>query len=259
MLIATLVGGPTVQFTYAGLSFLTDPTFDPPGENGGLVKTAGPAVGPDALGRIDVALVSHHHHPDNLDASGRELLRQIPTVVTTVAGAAALAADGITATGLEPWESLTIARPDGPLTITATPALHGPPHVAPHTGPVIGFVVEAVDAPTTYFSGDNSEVAVVRDIAHRFPHVEIAVLCAGAARVANRGPDPLTLDAERVREVADIWPNALIVPIHVDDWAHFSEPREAFLAAWSGDSARLTMLERGVPTPLAPGVPRAER
>ena len=29
---ATFVGGPTLHLTYAGLTFLTDPTFDPPGE-----------------------------------------------------------------------------------------------------------------------------------------------------------------------------------------------------------------------------------
>ena len=47
-----------------------------------LVKTTGPALAPEALGPLDVALVSHDHHPDNLDAAGRELLATIPLVLT---------------------------------------------------------------------------------------------------------------------------------------------------------------------------------
>ena len=46
---ATLVGGPTLHLTYAGRTFLTDPTFDEPGAyapRGGvtLTKLVGPAV-----------------------------------------------------------------------------------------------------------------------------------------------------------------------------------------------------------------------
>src|SRR5436190_15051997 len=40
-----LIGGPTAVIEYAGVRWLTDPTFSPPGEYaGGLVKTTGPAV-----------------------------------------------------------------------------------------------------------------------------------------------------------------------------------------------------------------------
>jgi L-ascorbate metabolism protein UlaG (beta-lactamase superfamily) len=55
-----LVGGPTAVLEYAGLRWLTDPTFSAPGEYaGGLVKTSGPAITIDELGAIDVVLVSH--------------------------------------------------------------------------------------------------------------------------------------------------------------------------------------------------------
>lgn len=242
MITATLVGGPTVLFKYAGLSVITDPTFDPPGESHGLVKTRGPAVATLRLGAIDLALVSHDHHPDNLDNEGRAVLEQVPVVLTTAEGARRVPGT----LGLEPWTTVTV----GAVTVTAVPALHGPPGVAEHTGPVIGFVLESDGRPTLYFSGDNSEVSVAREIAAAFPDVAIAILCAGAARVANRGPDPLTLDAERTAAVAALWPAATIVPVHIDDWAHFSEPRDAFVANWSGASGRLTLLEPGVPTEL---------
>jgi L-ascorbate metabolism protein UlaG (beta-lactamase superfamily) len=167
----------------------------------------------------------------------------VPVAITTTAGAARVPGT----IGLEPWTSVQV----GAATVTAVPALHGPPHVAEHTGPVIGFVLEADGAPTVYFSGDNSEVAVAREIAAAFPEVALAILCAGAARVANRGPDPLTLDAARVFEVANLWPDVLIVPVHTDDWAHFSEPGATLQENWSGASGRLRILEPGVITDLA--------
>jgi L-ascorbate metabolism protein UlaG (beta-lactamase superfamily) len=239
---ATLIGGPTVVFDYAGLAVITDPTFDEPGEHSGLMKTRGPALPIQRLPALDLALVSHDHHPDNLDNDGRAVLAQVPVVLATTAGAARVPGT----VGLEPWTSLAV----GAVTVTAVPALHGPPHVAEHTGPVIGFVLEADGWPTVYFSGDNSEVAVAREIAAAFPDVAIAIVCAGAARVANRGPDPLTLDAERLAAVAALWPAATIVPVHIEDWAHFSEPREALISNWTGPSDRLLLLERGVKTQL---------
>ena len=43
------VGGPTVVVDVAGLRFVTDPTFDQPGEYGDLRKTRGPAVSPSSV------------------------------------------------------------------------------------------------------------------------------------------------------------------------------------------------------------------
>ena len=62
-LTAQLVGGPTAILEYAGLRWLTDPSLSPPGEyEGGLVKTAGPALDVNAIEPIDVVLLSHDHH-----------------------------------------------------------------------------------------------------------------------------------------------------------------------------------------------------
>ena len=72
MLKITLVGGPTVVLDFAGLRWLTDPAFSPPGEYAGLVKTTAPALEPEAIEPIDVVLLSHEHHSDNLDPAGRE-------------------------------------------------------------------------------------------------------------------------------------------------------------------------------------------
>src|SRR6185295_15385658 len=84
-------GGPTAEFELGGLRFLTDPTFDPPGEypigTRTLTKTQ-PAAGEP--GPTDVVLLSHDQHPDNLDTSGRAFTATVPLVLCTPVTAARL-------------------------------------------------------------------------------------------------------------------------------------------------------------------------
>ena len=119
-----VVGGPTTVLDLGGLRIVSDPTFDDPGPHGYLTKTAGPAVAEDQLGPVDLVLVSHDNHPDNLDDRGRALALAAPLVLTTRSGAGRL---GPPAVGLAPWTSHTVPRPDGgDLIVTAVPAVHGP-------------------------------------------------------------------------------------------------------------------------------------
>lgn len=84
-------GGPTALFEYGGLRFLTDPTFDAPGDypeagDPVLTKTAPASGSPAELGPVDVVLLSHDEHADNLDRAGRALLAEIPLTLTTPGG-----------------------------------------------------------------------------------------------------------------------------------------------------------------------------
>jgi L-ascorbate metabolism protein UlaG (beta-lactamase superfamily) len=244
----TLVGGPTVAFEYAGLRFLTDPTFDPPGPSGNLTKLAGPALPRDSIGRVDVVLLSHDEHEDNLDVSGRAALADAGLVLTTPEGSQRIG----NARGMARWESLTVDGDDVPITITAVAARHGSSAVKHLAGQVTGFVLEADGWPTVYVSGDNASVGKATQVAQRFPGVAVAVLFAGAAKSPRIGDVLLTLDAERAAQVAALWPGASIVPVHIDDWAHFTQPREAFLADWVryADDSRLAVATRGQPLVL---------
>jgi L-ascorbate metabolism protein UlaG (beta-lactamase superfamily) len=230
-------GGPTALIEFGGLRFLTDPTFDPPGDyprGGGrfLTKTAPSAVDPAELGPVDVVLLSHDEHPDNLDRSGRELLSRVPLTLTTPAGAARLAG---TARGLAPWASVRV----GEVTVTAVPARHGPEGCEPVTGPVTGFVLSGEGLPTTYVSGDNASLEVVKEIAGRFPEIDTAVIFAGGARAGLLDNALLTLDSAQAAEAAIITGARRVVPVHCDSWAHFTEGRDeierAFAAAGVAD------------------------
>ncbi|MFE9426584.1 MBL fold metallo-hydrolase [Kitasatospora sp. NPDC006697] len=229
-------GGPTALIELGGLRLLTDPTFDAPGEypigpDRALTKTAPTAVTPAELGRIDAVLLSHDEHPDNLDTAGRAYLAEVPLVLTTPGGAGRL---GGAARGLAPWESVTLPRPDGgSLTVTGTPAQHGPEGCEPVTGEVVGFVLTATDLPTVYVSGDNASLAVVREVAERFGPVDTAVLFAGAARTVLLDGALLTLDSAQAAEAAAVLGARQVVPAHFDSWGHFTEGREQLTAAFA--------------------------
>ena len=242
-----LVGGPTAVLEFGGLRWLTDPTFDPPGEQPrGLVKLRGPAVSADEIGDFDVVLLTHDQHPDNLDAAGRALLPRAGRVLTTAAGAERL---GGGAVGLEPWSSPVLERPGGrQVTVTAVPAQHGPDGCEPVMGPVIGFILTADDLPTLYVSGDNASIEVVRTIADRHGPIDLAVLFVGGASIPSRFDGAyLTLSNQAAVEAARVLDARGVVPVHFDGWAHFSNNGDDLQATFdaAGLAGRLKLPEPG--------------
>jgi L-ascorbate metabolism protein UlaG (beta-lactamase superfamily) len=74
---------------------------------------------------------------------------------------------------------------------------------------------------------------VVKEVAERVGNIDIAVLFAGAASVATKeGGRPLTLTSARAAAAAELLGATLVIPAHVDGWAHFSEGTDEFVAAF---------------------------
>lgn len=256
---ATYIGGPTALLEIAGVRLLTDPTFDPAGTEYRtpvytLRKTVSPAVAADALGPIDAVLLSHDHHFDNLDQTGRALLPHVPLVLTTQVGAERL---GGNARGLAPWDSAELEAPGADkVCVTGTPARHGP--ADGDRGPVTGFLITSAALPSApvppaiYISGDTVWYEGLREIAAR-ADVRIAVLFLGAARVREVGPAHLTFSAAEAVEAASAFPRAMLVPLHYAGWAHFSEGRAEIQATFeaAGLSDRVCWLEPGRPTVIS--------
>ena len=243
MITALHVGGPTIHFRYAGVSFLTDPTFDEPRDYDiGLVlhKLVGPAVLPADLGPVDVVLLSHDQHPDNLDESGRKVLENVPRVYSTADAARRVP-------GVLELPTWTTARV-GDVEITAVPALHGPEGCEPLSGVVTGFVLKAPGWPTVYHSGDNASVDVVAEVVDRVGPVDVALLHVGAANPGRFGDVDVTLNANSAVRAAELLGAARIVPIHADGWAHFTETldRLALVFGYAGLGDRLVVPEPGV-------------
>jgi L-ascorbate metabolism protein UlaG (beta-lactamase superfamily) len=246
----TLIGGPTALIEVDGFRLLTDPTFDAPGAyqlpHVTLEKLSGPALGAEAIGEVDAVLLSHDQHADNLDHSGKAFLAKAKRVLTTVAGAKRL---GGHAEGLMPWATTELAGKDGrSLTITATPARHGPAGIEPLSGDVIGFVLTSKDkSPPIYISGDTVWYDGVAEVARRFK-AGVVLPFAGAAQ--TRGPFHLTMDTNDTIETARAFPDAVIVPLHTDGWAHFRQNAKDLRASFDtlGFGSRLKILEPGVAT-----------
>jgi L-ascorbate metabolism protein UlaG (beta-lactamase superfamily) len=250
----TLIGGPTALIEVDGFRLLTDPTFDAPGAyqlpHVTLEKLSGPALGAEAIGEVDAVLLSHDQHADNLDHSGKAFLAKAKRVLTTVAGAKRL---GGHAEGLIPWATTELDGKDGrSLTITATPARHGPAGIEPLSGDVIGFVLTSKDkSPPIYISGDTVWYDGVAEVARRFK-AGVVLPFAGAAQ--TRGPFHLTMDTNDTIETARAFPDAVIVPLHTDGWAHFRQNAKDLRASFDtlGFGSRLKILEPGVATVIEP-------
>ncbi|MFI5998402.1 MBL fold metallo-hydrolase [Streptomyces sp. NPDC051362] len=238
----TILGGPTAVIDIGGLRVVSDPTFDDPGSHGYLSKTKGPAFDENALGPVDVVLLSHDDHPDNLDVRGRAFADAAPLLVT---GPLAAARFGERAVGLSSWTSHPVPRRDGggELTILAVPAVHGPEDGQRDTEghincEVTGFVLSGEGLPTLYISGDNASIRTVAEVSRRIQNIDAALLHAGAARVeAKFDGRPLSMDGRRVAAAAAVLGAGVVVPAHYDGWSHFSEGL---------DDIQLAFLEAGL-------------
>lgn len=240
------LGGPTIILEIGGLRLMTDPTLDPPGETfmindkPAYWKTEGPAN--VNIGKIDAVLLSHDQHGDNLDHAGREFLKSVPKTFTTNIGAERLKGNSI---GLSPWQSFSL---NDRVTITSTPARHGPAGSEHLTGDVTGFIV-ANNEIQIYITGDTVFYDGVKEVAQQFKPTYVFIF-AGAAK--PRGPFNVTMGTNDAIDTAFAFPNAIIIPIHFEGWSHYTETGEMLQQSFSalGIADRLKILKPGIITQL---------
>lgn len=246
-----VIGGPTVVIDYGGTRFVTDPTFDEPRDYGVMAKLTPPAVPAADLAEVDAVLLSHDDHDDNFDTAGRKwATNAVPLIITGPGAARRLGAPAI---GLETWRTAELGRTDGAgiITVTAVPAVHGPldgtrdqsGHV---NAEVTGFILQSGGLPTVYVSGDNASLLPVGQIAQRFPDIDIAVLFAGASRLATKNQGrPLTPTGPRTADIAIVLGVPRVVIAHIEGWSIYSE---------TIDDVRTAFSEAGVSDRLVPHV-----
>lgn len=252
----TRIGGPTVLVELAGWRILVDPTFDPPGRRYAFglgtssTKTAGPFVAASDLGPIDVILLSHDHHADNLDDAGRALLPEATSVVTTASGARRL---GITSVrGLHPDESILLeGEGKEALRVLATPGRHGPPFSRAIVGDVIGFALRRQHRPhpDLWITGDTVLTRELVRIA-RGMTVDVAIVNAGGVGFPATGPLRYTMTGRDVVRFVQALRAGVVVPAHYEGWSHFRDGeaglRRAISAAPGDVRDRVRWLPDGV-------------
>ncbi|WP_114939452.1 MBL fold metallo-hydrolase [Mucilaginibacter endophyticus] len=242
----TYIGGPTVILEIGGLRLMTDPTLDPAGEQfmindkPAYHKTEGPVT--TDIGKIDVVLLSHDQHGDNLDNAGRALLKQVSKTFTTKIGAERLGGNTI---GLAPWESISL---NDDVVITGTPARHGPAGSEKLTGDVTGFIV-TVAGLQIYFTGDTVFYDGIKEVAEKFKPQYVFIF-AGAAK--PRGPFNVTMGTNDAIDTAFAFPDATIIPVHFEGWSHYTETGEMLQQSFNalGIAGQLKILAPGIKTSL---------
>lgn len=226
----THIGGPTTLIEAEGWRILTDPTFDAPGRTyrfgwgTSSSKTNGPALPADQLGPIDAVLLTHDHHADNLDDTGRALLAGVDHLLTTTSGAGRL---GRNAHGMSDWDTTRLEAPGRPtITVTATPCRHGPPGSHRIVGDVIGFGLTwpGQQHGALWISGDTVLYRGVREVARRI-RVGTAILHLGAVRFPITGPLTYTMSAHDALELGRVLRPTTTFPVHYDGWTHFHQGR----------------------------------
>lgn len=118
---------------------------------------------------LDLIILSHFHGDHFDQVAERDLDKTVP-IVTTDQAAKELAQRGFTRTHpLERWSSLTFARGETQLRITAMPAKHGPGIVDFALPDVIGSLLEfrspeGQDIFRMYITGDTLIIDDLKDI-----------------------------------------------------------------------------------------------
>jgi len=236
-LILTHIGGPTVLVEVDGWRLLTDPTFDPPGERysfgwgSSSVKLTGPALSVADVGPVDAVLLTHDHHGDNLDVAGRGLLSSAGNVVTTVSGARRL---GGGARGLAAGET-TVLVGDGErpsLSVTATPARHGPPLSRRIVGDVVGFALRRSETESVFLwiTGDTVLFGPLRQVAASLA-VDVALVHVGGVRFGITGPLRYTMTGRDAVSLIGALRPRVAVPVHYEGWSHFADGPDGLDAA----------------------------
>ena len=202
----THIGGPTAVLSLGGLTFLTDPAFDEPRDyqlpGRVMTKLTGPAIPAAELGPIDVVLLSHDQHKDNLDDAGRALLPSVPTgAVDSRSGhpdsrrtrPGELGVDRAAASGRR-------RRHGDRRTRAARP---GRCRAGPRCGHRIRPERRRACRPSTS-PATTRRSTWSSEIADRFAPIDVAVLFAGAARTALLDGAALTLTSEAAVEAAHL-------------------------------------------------------
>ena len=227
----TYLGGPTYLLEIGRFRIISDPGFDPQGteRNEGpghlLTKVMAPPIPVEQIGRIDIALVSHAQHLDNLDNEGRRLLGKVGMTLTTPASAA-MNLPGKNVKGLKPWESTVVSNASGEkLKITAMPAIHtSNPALRETIGEVTGFMLEweGQKAGAFYISGDTVWIDEINEIAKRYK-VNAGILHLGSTNVPAVGDNFLTMNAVDGVRASKVLGLKNVYPAHFEGWRHFRE------------------------------------
>lgn len=222
------IGTATVLLRYAGFTMLTDPNFLHRGEYAHLgyglrsQRLTEPAIPFESLPEFDMVLLSHLHE-DHFDRRVERLLNPTIPIITTPRAAQALSEKGFQrTTGLSTWQEASFIRGGIRLRISSMPGRHGPWLVSRLLPPVMGSMLEFIQADEVllrlYVSGDTLLFDQLAEIKGRYASIDKALIHLGGTRILGL---LVTMDAEQGVGLLKMLKPKVAVPIHYNDYTVF--------------------------------------
>jgi L-ascorbate metabolism protein UlaG (beta-lactamase superfamily) len=233
------IGTATALIRYQGLTILTDPNFVHRGERIHIgygmhtTRLTDPALDFDDLPPVDFVLLSHLHEDHFDKLVERRLARHTP-ILTTASAARTLKRRGFANTyALRTWDRVNIRKGQVCARVVSMPGTHAAPPVSAMMPDVMGSMLELRNERDRrryriYISGDTLLFGGLYEIPQRYPHIDLALLHLGGARVLGV---PLTMNAAQGIAAMRVIRPDVAIPIHYNDYDIFKEPLDEFVHA----------------------------
>jgi len=247
-----------------GFKILTDPTLN--NKDGWLPqyvssplafskKYIDPALSPEEIGKVDLVLLSHDHHSDNLDKNGRVFIKTVPVVLSTKDAVKRL--KNSNTVGLDNWEEYFIndQKVKG-MKITAIPAQHTNIRQLDKTmGKVLGFTIEwdGQKNGCIYISGDTVLFEGIYELAKR-KKVDTAILHLGSGAFPYLKRNlRVTMNGEEAIKVSSLLKANNVIPIHYEGWWHFKQSAKSLKneIQRSNENEKFIWLKSGIETEIS--------
>jgi L-ascorbate metabolism protein UlaG (beta-lactamase superfamily) len=236
----TFIGNATVLLRWGPFTLLTDPNFLHAGQRAhlgyGLTsrRLRDPALQVHELPPLDAVVLSHLHG-DHWDRQARRGLdRALPIYTTPHAARWLQALVGFRrAVGIATWEVVSQVKDGHTLRVHSVPGMHARGLVGRLLPPVMGSLLEFGDRQgevraRVYLTGDTLMYDGVREVARRFPGVDLAVVHLGGTTLP--GGVMVTMDGAQGADLLEQVRPRHAVPVHVDDYPVFRSPLSDFTA-----------------------------
>lgn len=235
----TLIRNATTILEYNGFRILMDPYLAPKGASGSYGRSGSrsplvdlPAPVETIVKDINAVLLTHVH-PDHFDDVAQNALNKDILVICTPPHADAIRNKGFTNLSV-----IDGATEFNGITITPTPAIHGPESVWHYIGEVSGYHITAPGEASVYFASDTVLCDPVREVIAQHRPDYIVTNSGGAFSKGKFGP--IIMDAEQTLETVRIAPWAQCIAIHLDTTDHGRVTRSSLRAFADAQGAALS-------------------
>jgi L-ascorbate metabolism protein UlaG (beta-lactamase superfamily) len=193
----------SVLIEFDNHTILTDPWFSQLyghhwGESAGMTLTDLPKL---------MGVLSSHKDYDHFDMKtfARYPDKQVPMIVRKGSETIATEVGFVNVKGLEPWQTARL----GPIKITATPAKHKEELGVPQNT----YILQYHDT-TVFFGGDTLLIPEFKEVARRFPNIDVALLPINGLTIRPLGNKRVVMNAEDAATLAAWLSPKVVIPIH---------------------------------------------